>query len=504
MKKILSTIFTALFALTLLAVSPVFAVDEPYYLAVECKVNDAVPEDTSFVFSVTRSKIDVDDNDNFVFTDTEALKDFTVKGKTKYDFGTDNELKHYSFKLKSCSDKTVKTENYEITVNFYLDGNVKTEFLNNGVPDGEQDFADEPANITVSLTTAVAVKISTDGCEAVTKIYDGKTDAVLTDKNYKLVGVADGHDVKLGFEKAEYNSADVKKANKVTLSELKLTGTDADKYALSSDKAELKGTVTARPLTVTADNLVMTVGQPEPPLTYTLSEPLIDGNKTVGALARAQGNAVGTYAVTRGTLSFGDNYNVTFVDGSLTVSNYSFADISDPATGVKISGYFDSASTVTVSAVDPQSKVYSSLAAGTGWGKIVYAYDIGFSAASTDGNVEIAFPVDSKYEGQKIIVYQQKSDETVSIFSTVVKDGTVTLSTDEVTQFMLVASDDEKADTEKSSAGMTFLKVIIIVLASVIGIGLLLALIFFGMIFFNKTEELKKIIKALKKLFKKK
>ncbi len=507
MKKICSCISAVLLLLALCLPLTVSAVEGeqavPYSLSVDFKVNGA-QSDASLVFAVTKSTLDFDDDDQMILTDTAALDDFTIKGKTVYNFKNGTELAHYAFKLKSCSDSSVAIGNYVIEVNFYSQSNVKTELLKDGVSDGDQSFADEPADIVLNLTKTSKITVTTDGCEPINKVYDGKTEAVVTDKNFKLSGVADGHEVKLTYEKAEYNSADVKKATKVTLSGLKLTGKDADKYSLKSDKTELKATVSPRTITVTADSLVMTLGQAEPQLTYKLSEELIDSNKAVGALARTSGNTVGTYTVTRGTLSFGDNYSVTFIDGSLTISNYSYSEKIDPATGIKISGYYDPSAALSVSALDPQNEKYTALAAGTDWGKIIAAYDIGFNFAGSDGDLTFSFPADGKYEGKVITVYQTKSDGSISVYQANVIGGRLTLTTDECTQFMLVTAEGTKTNDSGSSTRMTFLKVIIIILAVIIGLALLIALIFFGMIFFNKTDELKRIIKTIKHILGKK
>lgn len=504
MKKICGCIFATLLLLALCLPLTVGAVEGdqtvPYSLTVDFTVGGA-QSDASLVFSVTKSTLDFDDDEHLILSDTITLDDFTVKGKTVYNFKNGTELAHYSFKLKSCSDSAVAVGDYVIEVNFYSETNVKTELLKDGVSDGDQSFADEPADIVINLTKTSKISVTTDGCEPINKVYDGKTDAVVTDKNYKLSGVAESHEVKLTYEKAEYNSADVKKATKVTLSGLKLTGKDADKYSLKYDKVELKAAISPRTLIVTADNLVMTLGQTEPPLTYRLSEELIEGNKAIGALARTSGNTVGTYTVTRGTLSFGDNYSVTFVDGSLTISNYSYSEKTDPATGIKILGYYDPSSTLSISALDPQNEKYTALAAGTDWGKIIAAYDIAFNIGSSDGDLTFSFPADGKYEGKVITVYQTKSDGSISVYQANVIGGRLTVTTDECTQFMLVTAEGAKSTEKEASAGMTFLKVIIIILAVIIGLALLTVLFFFGMIFFNKTDELKRIIKTVKHLF---
>ena len=486
---------------------------EEYSLTLECLVEGKVPADAEFVFGVSEAELIMSDIDDIAVPGTEtAIADFVVKtkdsadGKAAYPFP--EKIKQggvfYNIKLKSCNIKGAVIPTLEVHVYFFHGGSVKTEIFKNGELYDDESFDAFAFGQTVKVdcTKAAEIKVTTEGCEALTKVYDGKLTAAVTDKNYKLLGVAEGHEVTLTFEKAEYNSADVKKASKITVSGLKLGGKDADKYALVTDKFEVKGNVTPRPLTVTADKLVMTLGQDEPKLTYTLSEELIDGNKVIGSLARESGNGVGTYAVTRGTLSFGDNYTVTFQDGTLTISNFSYAEVKDPATSIKISGHFDSTATIKVTALDPQSEVYTALANGTSWGKIVSSYDIVFTNNGFDGDLTVAIPVDGKYEGKEFAVYQQMANGSIACYKTVATGGIVSVETDECSQFMLVTEKD-KAPKEESSAAMTVLKVIIIILAVIIGLALLIALFFFGMIFFNKTEQLRKIIKAIKRLFKK-
>ena len=96
------------------------------------------------------------------------------------------------------------------------------------------------------------------------------------------------------------------------------------------------------------------------------------------------------------------------------------------------------------------------------------------------------------------------SSGAVSSYKTAAVDGTVSLKTSECTQFAIVAEGQvEEKPMPKTSVGKTILKVILILLAVVLGLALLIALFFFGMVFFNKTDELKRIIKKFRRLFKK-
>ncbi len=475
---------------------------EEFSLTLQCEIDGAVPKDTVFTFSVTVGDYIWDTVENL-----KAADDFVINTKDSTDgkkvFPFPESVAeggvYYKIKLASVSNKLAIADPIEIEV-YFAETGAKAEVLKDGLP--IDVYVDEPATVTFNCITATEIKVSTEGCEAFTKVYDGKLDAALTDKNYKLIGVAEGHEVMLSFEKAEFNSADVKSASKIAVSGLKLAGKDADKYALTVDKFELKGTVTPRPLTVTADNLVMTLGQKEPTLTYKLSEELIEGNKAVGALTRTAGDTTGTYAVTRGTLSFGDNYEVTFIDGSLTVSNFNHTQLKDPATSIKVSGYFDPSATIKVTALDPSSTIYTTLANSTDWGKIVSSYDIVFTNNGFDGDLTVSIPVESKYEGKELAVYQQMSNGSIACYKLTAIGGLINIKTSECSQFMLVADKDAPVN-EESSIGMTILKVIIIILAVIIGLALIIVLFFFGMIFFNKTEQLKAIIRAFRRLLKK-
>jgi hypothetical protein len=74
-------------------------------------------------------------------------------------------------------------------------------------------------------------------------------------------------------------------------------------------------------LTVKADDKNKTYGEADPTLTYSVtSGNLANGDALTGALTRAAGQDVGTYAINQGTLSASNNYQITFVPGTLTVN----------------------------------------------------------------------------------------------------------------------------------------------------------------------------------------
>ena len=80
------------------------------------------------------------------------------------------------------------------------------------------------------------------------------------------------------------------------------------------------------PVTVTADDKSKVFGETDPALTYQASG-LINGESLTGELTRAEGENVGSYAITQGTLTndHNPNYDITFTEGTCT---FNPADIS--------------------------------------------------------------------------------------------------------------------------------------------------------------------------------
>ena len=79
-------------------------------------------------------------------------------------------------------------------------------------------------------------------------------------------------------------------------------------------------TITPRAITVTADQKIKTYGNSDPALTYKVtSGNLVGSDKLTGALNRAPGENVGSYAINQGTLDGGKNYTLTFVSKNLTI-----------------------------------------------------------------------------------------------------------------------------------------------------------------------------------------
>jgi len=99
-----------------------------------------------------------------------------------------------------------------------------------------------------------------------------------------------------------------------------VSGLSNANYAITYDNTGVL-TVTARPVTVTADAKTKTYGNADPALTYQItSGSLAFSDAFSGSLTRAAGEGVGTYAITQGTLALSGNYDLTYMGANLTIT----------------------------------------------------------------------------------------------------------------------------------------------------------------------------------------
>jgi hypothetical protein len=83
--------------------------------------------------------------------------------------------------------------------------------------------------------------------------------------------------------------------------------------------ATASSTVSARPITVSAEFMAKTYGSEDPELVYSSSEPA----PFSGAPVRDAGENVGTYRIRQGTLSAGSNYSISFTENDFEISRKS-------------------------------------------------------------------------------------------------------------------------------------------------------------------------------------
>ena len=94
-----------------------------------------------------------------------------------------------------------------------------------------------------------------------------------------------------------------------------ITDNDGGNYTVSGTTTF---TINKATLTVTANAQEKEIGADDPAMTYTY-EGLAAGDNITGNLTREAGEAVGSYAISKGTLTAGDNYDIDFTEATLTI-----------------------------------------------------------------------------------------------------------------------------------------------------------------------------------------
>lgn len=505
-KRVLALFIVALMLLVPSAMGSALSAGE-----IELTISITVDNNTNYKagvvnFSLEKFAMDGGVKDDEPFskeTLTIGEKNVSLEYKFKADEIAAGDIR-YEFKMVSCSNQEVMVDNkiFAVTLGAEM---VKTDDSSENAEE-IYEYEEYPNGISLKTTfkavTSLTATVKPAKDAVVEKVYDGTDKATILAKDYVLEGVRDGHDVRLTVTDAVYNSANVKEAATVKATGLALAGKDAAKYKLATESIDFVGKITPRPITVTADNIVMPQGSSEPELTYKTSEEIIEGNTVIGALARISGNEIGEYAILRGTLSFGDNYVMTFQEGKFTISNFALCDKVDTDSFIKVSGYFDPQVTLTVKKLLVTDPTYKTMQENIRNGFVLGAYNVSLGSDNYDGDITISFPVDSAYEGKQIYIYQLLSSGAVTSYKTAAVSGYVTLKTSEISDFMVVL-DSDGVVKEKTPVWKVILTIILVVLCVALGLAVLLGLWFFGMIFFNKTDELKAIIKKVKRLLKK-
>ncbi|PWR17904.1 hypothetical protein DKG74_20285, partial [Zavarzinia aquatilis] len=173
----------------------------------------------------------------------------------------------------------------------------------------------------IGTITAKALSAALTGTAS--KVYDGTTSLALTAANYQLGGIVSGDAVAVVPDlSGELTTAGVGTGKTVNVSGLSLSGASAANYTIAPTLSGSIGTVTARPITVTADAKSRTYGDANPALTYAVTAgSLVNGDALSGALSTSATGAssAGAYAISQGTLAASGNYALTYVGADLTV-----------------------------------------------------------------------------------------------------------------------------------------------------------------------------------------
>ncbi|WP_461643850.1 MBG domain-containing protein [Labilibaculum euxinus] len=148
--------------------------------------------------------------------------------------------------------------------------------------------------------------------------------------------------------------------------------------------------ITQKAITVTADaGQTKVYGDADPTFTYTTSSALESGDSFTGALSRATGESVGSYAILQGTLSAGSNYDLTFVSKDFAVTQKQITVTAD-AGQTKVYGDADPTFTYTVSAALESGDSFSGVLSRA-TGEDVGSYAITIGTLSAGSNYDLTF-----------------------------------------------------------------------------------------------------------------
>ena len=200
-------------------------------------------------------------------------------------------------------------------------------------------------NYSISFTSAdftiTAKPLTVTATSGLEKIY-GDDDPELT---YTSVGLLEGDSFSGALSRAEGDGVGTYAIAQGTL-------TAGDNYSISFTSADF--TITAKPLTVTATSgLGKVYGDADPELTYTY-EGLLEGDALSGALSRAEGDGVGTYAIAQGTLTAGDNYSISFTGAEFAITKRPIT-----LTANSVSGEYKGSAITYSDAADAESPYYT-------------------------------------------------------------------------------------------------------------------------------------------------
>ena len=292
-----------------------------------------------------------------------------------------------------------------------------TYTLNSNTEAGNYEITKVEGELTVSPMTAevtVTIKGNTGS-----KTYDGKE---MTVSGYSVVSISDPLYTESDFSFSgiasvtgtDVNTDDAGNAVPYNM------GLNVGQFQnTSSNFSNVKFVVTDGELTINPRTVVVTpdsdqnkiYGEDDPKeLTYTLSEPLINGNSMTGALSRDTGENAGTYEINQGTLSAGSNYDIQFTSGIKFTINKKTVVVTPNSNQSKTYGDSDPTLTYEVSGLKSGDSLSGSLSREDG--EDAGQYNILQGDLSAGNNYDIQFTSGVKFTVNKKQLNKPYASET--------------------------------------------------------------------------------------------
>ena len=253
-----------------------------------------------------------------------------------------------------------------------------TGFTMGGTSGGNYKAADTGNQTSTTANITQRVATLTWGTAALTYNATAQAPTAI------VSNAAEGDNVTVTVTGAQTNVGENYTATAIALS-------DAN-YKLPAEGLTCTFTIAAATLTVAAMDKTKVYGDADPALTYSVSG--FQGSESAiimtGALARAEGNDVGDYNITQGTLG-APNYTISFTGAKFTITAATLAITADDKT--KIYGAADPDLTYTVTGLkyeDAKESVLSGALARV-TGEQVGAYAINQGSLTASNNYTISF-----------------------------------------------------------------------------------------------------------------
>ena len=180
--------------------------------------------------------------------------------------------------------------------------------VNDGNSGGNYAVSTNAASGTISKAALTLSAVSAS------KTYDGGVAAAGTPTSAGLKGSDTVTGLSQSFDSQNAGTRTVSVSPGYAVSD----GNGGGNYTVTLNSAS--GVIAQRILALSADNKDKLAGAVEPPLTWTLnSGALVSGDALTGDLTRDPGEGVGIYAILRGNLSAGANYQINFTNGQFEV-----------------------------------------------------------------------------------------------------------------------------------------------------------------------------------------
>ena len=173
-------------------------------------------------------------------------------------------------------------------------------------------------------------------------------------------------------------------------------------YNISYETATL--TINKRQITVTAADKEKIYGQNDPTFNYSITAGTLVGSDAFsGTLSRESGENVGDYDIILGSLTLGDNYDISVAGGKLTINKLAIRVIPSP-NQKKSYGDSDPVYTFTTNITLPFSdSLAGALGRDSGEDVNAYPYTIG-SIGSSNPNYDITLDTVNKFNIEKLVI----------------------------------------------------------------------------------------------------